>query len=156
MKTISFLSAALMSLFLFPADLLAAGPVTTGTLTAVDRKMGTMTLLSNQTGRPVKYFGMKGAVIRFDTGKAASFGDLAVGQNVMVEYANYKGRLIVANVSIPSPKPPPAPNYPAPLTPGERRGLYSKAARDRDITTQPGSKARTDNDITTQPGKHSR
>ena len=130
-----------------------AAVISTGAVTAVVKETGTLTILSEQTQRPISYTGMDKAVVIFGSGKPATLADVTVGQIVTVEYAMQDKKPVVARLLLPDPKPAAtAPNN-ALLTPAERRGLDSTAAKDGDPTTQPGSKAKTDNDITTKPGK---
>jgi hypothetical protein len=145
-----FLSVAILTLTAVSA--FAQVSVTTGTVTAVVKESGAVTVLSDQTHRPISYTAMDKAVVQFASGKVATIADVAVGQHVAVEYTVNGNALLVGKFLLPDPKPAaPVANAPA-LATGERKGLTSKAARDNDITTQPGSKARTDRDITTQPG----
>lgn len=141
---------------LLTANVFAGNRVTTGKVTAVDPKAGTMTVLSDQTRRPIDYTALSRTPVQFGSGKVATLADVAVGQAVTVEYATVGKNIAVAKVMIPNPESPAAPVARKPLTPGERSGLTSPAALDDDITTQPGSKARTDNDITTRAGSKAR
>lgn len=146
------LVAALLSISLAHAQTGAGGAITTGTVTAVAKEKGSLTVLSEQTQRPINYTGMDKAVVLFASGKVATLADVTVGQTVTIEYAMRGRKPVVAKLLIPDSKPVVQAN-PVPLTPGERRALDSRALRDNDPTTQPGSKAHIDNDITTQPGK---
>jgi hypothetical protein len=93
---------------------------------------------------------MTRARVETSAGRPVGFAQVQPEMSATVYYALrgqqwYVGKLVIA-------EPPKAPAV-AELTRAQRRALNSKAARDNDITTQPGSKARLDNDITTQPGK---
>ena len=150
--SLSFSIAAFI-VSLVPSQIFAAGNVTTGTVSAVVKETGALTVLSEQTQKPIKYTGMDNAVVQFGSGRVATLADVVVGQVVTIEYAMRGKKAVVARLLLPDPKPVVVPGNPAQLTPSEKRGLDSKAARDNDPTTQPGSKAQTDNDITTKPGK---
>ena len=150
MKTTALASFLAATFFFGSAH---AATVTTGTITSVSKETGVLTVLSEQTRGPIVYVGMDTAVVQFGSGKVATIADVAVGQLVTVEYAMRGKEVVVRKLLIPDPKPAPVPANPVPLSAGERRGAGTTAARDNDITTQPGSKARTDNDITTKPGK---
>ena len=142
-----------LSAALIPSHASAAGNITIGTVTAVARETGAITVLSEQTHKAINYNGMDKVVVQFGSGKAATFADVAVGQVVTIEYAMRAKKPVVARLLLPDPKPVVLPVKSPQLTQGEKRGLDSKAARDNDPTTQPGSKAQTDSDITTKPGK---
>lgn len=146
------LFAAVLSIGFAPAQTAAAGAITTGIVTAVAKETGSLTVLSEQTQRPINYTGMDKAVVVFASGKFATLADVTVGQTVTIEYAMRGRKPVVAKLLIPDPKPVVQANS-VPLTPGERRALDSRAVRDNDPTTQPGSKAHIDNDITTKPGR---
>lgn len=150
--TNSLVTTALLLAWM-PANVLAGGAVTTGTVTAVVKEAGTLTVMSDQTHGPLNYTGMDKITVMFGSGKAATLADVAVGQMVTVEYAVRDGKTVTTKLMLPDPKPVVPLTNPVPLTAAERKALDSKAAKDNDITTQPGSKARLDNDITTKPGK---
>lgn len=145
--------SAVLAIALMPSQVLAAGAITTGIVTAVAKEAGTLTVMSEQTQGRINYTGMDKAAVQFASGKPATLAEVAVGQLVTVEYALRDNKPVVSKILIPDPKPVVIPANPAPLTAGERRGLDSRAARDNDPTTQPGSKARVDKDVTTKPGK---
>ncbi len=157
MNTSLRLALTLLVAALTTAKPLAAGPVTTGTVTKVDEKTGAVTVLSDQTRGPVNYIDIDRTTLRFGSGEPAQFGDITVGQYVTVEYGLRGEQTVVTKFMIPNPQPGAvaagAVAPVRPLTPAEVRALNSPAARDGDITTKPGTSARLDNDITTQPGK---
>ena len=155
MKT-NHIPSLVTATFLFAwmsATVFAGGAVTTGTVTAVAKEAGTLTVMSDQTHGPLNYTGMDKVVVMYGSGKTATLADVVVGQLVTVEYAVRDGKTVTTKLMLPDPKPALPPFNPLPLTAAERHALDSKAAKDNDITTQPGSKARLDNDITTKPGK---
>jgi hypothetical protein len=175
MKITSLLSAAaLLICSLVAAPLQAQDPVHTGTVISVSPDQGTLTLRRTETGTPVVYYGMKVANIMMNDGKVATIGNVTPGMMATVFYklqgnqmfvskmliqegdgsttGNASGTAATAPASVPAASGAAAPVPAAGLTPGTAAGLTSKAARDGDITTQPGSKAATDRDITTQPG----
>ncbi|MES2569052.1 MAG: hypothetical protein V4710_03240 [Verrucomicrobiota bacterium] len=148
---------ALLTALSATSPLFADALVTTGSVTALVKERGALTVLSDQTRSKIQYVGMDRAVVRFGSGKPATLADLSVGQQVTVEYATVEQQAIVAKLIIPDPLPPavvPAILAPTGLLPAEARGATSRAALDNDITTQPGNKARIDNDITTNPGRN--
>ncbi len=155
MKTTPIKSLITVTLLLawMSANVLAGGAVTTGTVTAVVKEAGTLTVMSDQTHGPLNYTGMDKVMVMFASGKTATLADVAVGQMVTVEYALRDGKTVTTKLMLPDPKPAVPLTNPIPLTAAERHALDSKAAKDNDITTQPGIKARLDNDITTKPGK---
>ena len=148
----ALLTATLLALQ-FVGNTQAEVPVTTGVVTNVSRENGTLTVISEQTQRPITYFGMEKAVVQFGSGKVATIADVQVRQPVTVVYAIRDQKPYVAKIMIPDPKPVASESAASTLTAAERRALESRSARDGDITTKPGTKARLDDDITTQPGR---
>lgn len=131
----------------------AQAPSTTGTVTAFSREDGALTIVPGGSNRPVHFREMKRARYTFGSGKRASFDSLHEGQVVTVHYLRRGDRWYVANVVLPNPKDTIYPAMPpSGYVTADRRASTSRAATDRDITTQPGTKARLDRDITTQPG----
>jgi hypothetical protein len=144
------LTASILALLIVSAQ---GEILTTGTVTVIDRDRGVVRVRTEQNGQLIDYYDMDKAVIQFNNGKAATLADVQVQQPVTVTYTIRDNKYYVARLAIPDPKPAVIPQEGAPsLSTGERRALDSKAAKDDDITTQPGSKARIDNDITTKPG----
>jgi hypothetical protein len=81
-------------------------------------------------------------------GKPALTTDLQPGMQVTVQYAERGNRWYISKVMVAEPRNNTVVGAPTNVD----RALTQKAAKDGDITTQPGSKAAVDNDITTQPG----
>ncbi len=124
-------------------------PVSTGKVIATNAQTGVMTMMSAQTRAPLSFYGMNEAKIETNSGKIVGLAEIRPDMAVTVHYAERQGKWYVSRIAIPDATPAPA--IPA-VTVDQRRALSSPAARDGDITTQPGSKAAIDNDITTQPG----
>jgi hypothetical protein len=151
MKTsiIASLSAAALWLTGAP-ETTAQEPVSTGIVQGVAPKTGTLTIRSTQTARPITFYGMEKANIFSVDGSPALITDLEPGMPVTVQYAVRGDRWFISKVILSS-------NTQTTLTPVVPNAtvaspaLRSPAARDGDITTQPGSKAAVDFDITTQP-----
>jgi hypothetical protein len=147
----AFLLLALVIGSLLPARALAQS--TTGTVTAFSRETGQLTVVPGGSHRPVHLRDMKRAVYLYGSGRRASFDNLQEGQVITVEYVRRGDRWYVGKVVLPNPTDRPYPAMPpGGLDVATRRASTSRAASDRDITTQPGSKARFDGDRTTQPG----
>lgn len=147
--------ATLNSPHLFAQEVLGSekvvsGPISTGTVVALDPENATMIVQSNETRGPITFYGMNKARVETGAGRVVTFADVQPKMSVTVHYTPIEGRWFVGRVLIPdSQAVVPA----APLTSSEEKALRSKAANDGDITTEPGVKARIDDDITTQPGK---
>jgi hypothetical protein len=141
----SFLAAAVLAVGT-PA-LLAQEPVSTGIIQGVVPKAGTLTIRSDQTTRPITFYGMDRANIFTADGKPALIGDLQPGIKVTVQYAIKGERWYISKVLLPEQRPVAVTGAPINVDPA----VISPAARDGDITTQPGAKAAVDRDITTQP-----
>ena len=148
MKTLfAFCAAALLSLH----PLAAQEIMSPGTIASFSKEDGTMKLLpESRTGRPLLFTNMNKAPVQYASGAMGSTYDLKAGQSAAIYYRKVGERWYVSRIVIPDPPKPVATRS---LTRAERHALGSKAANDRDITTQPGSKALIDRDITTQPGK---
>ncbi|MDB6152733.1 MAG: hypothetical protein JWL90_1186 [Chthoniobacteraceae bacterium] len=148
---------ALFSALSATSQLFADSLVTTGSVTAVVKERGALTVLSDQTHAPIQYTGMNKAVVQFGSGKPATLTDLSVGQSVTIEYVVIDQLPVVAKLIVPDPAAPAVTAVLPVAAPGlnaaEQRAATSRAALDNDITTQPGNKARIDRDITTQPGR---
>jgi hypothetical protein len=125
----------------------AQEPVSTGVIQGLAPKAGTLTLRSDQTTRPVTFYGMDKANIFTADGKVAKIADLQPGMKATVQYAVRENRWYVSKVILAEQRNTIVTGAPVNGDPAAR----SKAANDGDITTQPGSKAAIDNDITTQP-----
>lgn len=149
--TVTPLALGLLLLGTVPAP--AQEVVTSGTVTAVSRQDGGLTLLPGASQRPVYFRELHRARLLFGSGKRATFADFREGQLATVYYTRRADRWYVVKVVLADPSVVAYPAMPpGGLTTAERRGTTSRAATDGDITTQPGSKARIDRDITTQPG----
>jgi hypothetical protein len=148
MKTHSFASVlAAAVLAVGTPALVAQEPVSTGTIQGVVPKAGTLTLRSDQTTRPITFYGMDRANIFTADGKPALVGDLQPGMKVTIQYAIKGERWYISKVLLPEQRPAVVTGAPVNLDPA----LISPALRDGDITTQPGAKAAVDGDITTKP-----
>lgn len=152
MKSVSLL--AIVAALLTPAPAqspatITQGVISTGRVLEVDPRNGSMILRAENTGTPLLFRHLDRAPV-FADGTRASFGHIVPMQHVTVYYQVAGDRWVVSRVLLQNPLPPPAP-VPA-LTPAERKALFSRAANDGDITTEPGVKARIDDDITTRPG----
>lgn len=147
----SLLSALLLGV---AASAIAQAPSTTGTVMALSRETGHVTVLPGSSQRPLYFRDMKRARYLYGSGRRASFDNLRAGQVVTVEYLHRGNAWYVGRVILPNPTDRPYPQMPpGGLVTAERRATTSRAANDRDITTHPGTKARIDGDITTQPGR---
>jgi Cu/Ag efflux protein CusF len=125
----------------------AQEPVSTGIIHGLVEKAGVLTLRSDQNQRLLTFHGMDQANVFTADGQPAKMADMKVGDRVTVQYATRNGKWYISKVILPAPTAAPAAGLPVNVDPAVR----SRAANDRDITTQPGSRARIDNDITTQP-----
>lgn len=125
----------------------AQEPVSTGIVHGMVEKAGVLTLRSDQNQRLLTFHGMDKANVFTADGQPAKMADMQVGQRVTVQYATRDGKWYISKVILPAPAAAPAAGLPVNVDPAVR----SRAANDRDITTQPGSAARIDGDITTQP-----
>ena len=152
MKTRSFTSLlAAAALWLGSAVVSQAQePVSTGIVQGLVPKAGTLTLRSDQTSRPITFYGMDRANIYAADGRPAVVADLQPGMQVTVQYAVRGNRWYISKVLLSEQRPAPIASAPVNAEPA----LRSRAATDRDITTQPGSRAAIDYDITTQPGNN--
>jgi hypothetical protein len=133
------------------SEQVVSGPVSTGSITSLDRNNALMVIQSAETQGPITFYGMDKARIQTSTGRLATFADVQPKMPVTVYYTPVEGRWYVGKVLIPETQAATA----APgteLTTAEQKALNSKAATDGDITTKPGVKARIDSDITTKPG----
>ena len=156
MKTSSFsslLAAAVVGLGTITVSQ-AQEPVSTGTIQGFVPRAGTLTLRSDQTSRPITFYGVDRANIFTEDGQPAVIGDLQTGMKATVQYAVRGKRWYISKIILPGQRAvadqgqAAATGAPLYLDPA----LRTPAAMDDDITTQPGSKARIDNDITTRPG----
>lgn len=132
------------------SEKVVSGPISTGTVVALDPQNATMIVQSNETRGPITFYGMNKARVETGSGRVVTFADVQPKMPVTVHYTPVEGRWFVGRVLIPDAQ---AVAPVAPLTSAEEKALRSKAANDGDITTEPGVKARIDDDITTQPGK---
>jgi hypothetical protein len=128
-----------------------SGPISTGSIISFDQPTGVMVIQSAQTGGPITFYGMNKARIETKSGQRMTFTDVRPQTPVTVHYSPVEGKWYVGKVIIPEPTAVPVAG--SDLTGAEKKALNSKAAKDGDITTEPGVKARIDDDITTQPGK---
>jgi len=131
-------------------DAKAQEPVSTGIIQGTVPKAGTLTLRSDQTTRPITFYGMDRANIFTADGKAATMADLQPGLQVTIQYAVQGDRWYISKVVLPEQRNTLPAGAPVNVSPA----ATSPAARDGDITTQPGSAAAIDGDITTQPGSN--
>lgn len=127
-----------------------AGPISTGSVVALDGKKSLMIIQSAETQGPITFYGMDKARVETSTGRLATFAELRPQMPVTVYYTPVEGRWFVGRVLIPETQAVITPG--TSLTTAEQKALASKAANDGDITTKPGVKARIDGDITTKPG----
>lgn len=133
----------------------ASGPVSTGTIMEVSPEQGTVTLRSDQNQKSLFYYRMGQTQILTAAGTPMTLDDVRPGMLATVHYTILGNRWYVGRLSVAEGPVTPLPanlQVPPMLTVPENRALRSKAATDRDITTQPGTKAGIDNDITTQRG----
>ena len=163
MKT-ACLSSAILAALGCIATLNAQTPVSTGTIQAVGKEEGTLTLRANQAlAAPLIFHGMDKAKIETASGKVATLADLAPGVSATVHYAQRDNRWYVARVVIEDPTAA----VPATGT-GTAAARQADPATDDDITTRPGqgapadrtvrppkTDAATDGDITTERGSTS-
>lgn len=148
MKTrtlVPFFAAAALLLGTLPSG--AQETVSTGTIQGVVPQVGTLTIRSDQTTRPLTFWGMDRANIFTADGQPAVVGDLVPGMRVTVQYAVQGKRWLISKVILDAQRPPVVAGAPIYVDPA----LNTPAARDGDITTTPGSAAAVDRDITTQP-----
>jgi hypothetical protein len=87
MKTIFRLSLVALLLLLGSALPAWAQNVTTGTIERISPDTGVLTVRSNQTKRPVTFYGMDKAMLVQAQGRTPSLKDLAPGMSVTVQYA---------------------------------------------------------------------
>ncbi len=150
MKTLVLASLSVAALVLTGGpSAFAQDPVSTGIVQGVATKTGALTIRSNETSRPITFYGMEKASIARESGTPAALADVQPGMQVTVRYAVRGDRWYINKVLLPDATSAPAL---ATIPAGSDPALRSPAARDGDITTQPGSKAMIDRDITTQPG----
>jgi hypothetical protein len=86
----SLLSLPLAFSLLFAAltvPLTAQEPVTTGIVQSVDAQTGAMTVLSDQTKKPITFLGTNRAMLVRTRGEPPQFADLKAGMQVTVQYA---------------------------------------------------------------------
>lgn len=131
----------------------AQSPVSTGTVTSIEKQAGTMVLNGSQTNKPIMFVGLEKAKVMNSTGAALALGDVKPGMLISVHYQPQGDRWIVSRIVIPADTPATVPAATPFLTTKENAEAKTKAATDRDITTNPGVKARTDGDRTTQSAK---
>jgi hypothetical protein len=125
-------------------------PIVRGRVVLANPQTRVMTVSVASPRAPVKFYRWERARIIRTGGRPATFAELRPGTEVVVHYAPYEGRWYPQSILLPDPNLVVPPTY---LSPGESKALYSPAANDGDITTNPGVKARIDTDITTKPGQ---
>ena len=149
MKLTKLFSAFAAAAVLFAAvpETQAQEPVSTGIIQGMVPKAGTLILRSDQTTRPITFYGMDRANIFTADGKAATVADLQPGMKATIQYAVRENRWYISKIILAEQRGNAVVGAPINADPA----LRTKAATDGDITTQPGAKAAVDNDITTQP-----
>ncbi|RYD74620.1 MAG: hypothetical protein EOP84_19600, partial [Verrucomicrobiaceae bacterium] len=129
----------------------AQEPVSTGTIQGLVPRAGTLTLRSDQTSRPITFYGIDRATIFTEDGQPALIGDLEAGMKATIQYAVRGNRWYISKIILPGARAPisqadaAVAGAPINLDPA----LRTPAALDDDRTTQPGSKAAIDGDRTT-------
>ena len=125
-------------------------PVVRGRVVLANPQSRVITVSVASSRTPVTFYGWERTRIVRTGGRSATFAELLPGTEVIVHYAPREGRwypqsilLLDPNLAVP----------PTVLSPAESKALHSPAAKDGDITTNPGVKARIDTDITTKPGQ---
>lgn len=151
MKTLLIASLSAAALWLNGApQAVAQEPVSTGVVQGVAPKTGVLTIRSNQTQRPVTFYGIDKATITAGQ-RPALITDIQPGMLVTVQYAIRGDKWYISKLLLPentvSSLAPATVTVPVAVDPA----LRTPAARDDDRTTQPGSKAAVDGDITTTP-----
>jgi hypothetical protein len=147
-----FLSS-LATILLIAGSALAQGIFTSGTITAYSRETGQLTLQRDSRLKPLVFQRMNNVPVMLASGEMIPTTELWAGQKATVHWEKAGNHWIVSKVVVAevAPRVRQRPIQVA-LPRAERWALTSKAATDRDITTQPGAKAIIDRDITTQPG----
>lgn len=151
MKTLLIATLSATALWLSGSpQAVAQEPVSTGIVQGVAPTTGVLTIRSAETQRPITFYGMDKATITAGD-KAAVINDIQPGMQVTVKYAVRGDKWYISKVLLPASTStsltPAAAAAPVAVDPA----LRTPAARDGDITTQPGSKAAVDGDITTTP-----
>jgi hypothetical protein len=99
------LCASLLALGAGVSSARAQEPVTTGVVTEVIPKTGVLTVLSDQTHKPVTFYGAGKSNIFSTDGAPAQLVDLTVGRQVTVRYAERNGAWYIEKIMFVGDKP---------------------------------------------------
>ncbi len=124
--------------------------VSTGLVQGLAPRAGILTLRSDQTSRPITFYGIDRATIFTADGQPALIGDLQPGMQATVQYAMRGKRWYISKIILAAQRPSVVVGAPLYVNPA----LRSPAALDGDITTQPANNAAFDGDITTRPANN--
>lgn len=105
------------------SELIISGPVSTGSIIALDKERALMAMQSAELQRPITFRRMNRVRIETSTGRRASFADLETEMPVTVYYRPIGGRWYVDKVRIPETESAPLPGYGPVLQQGAIRGV---------------------------------